>query len=189
MRQRTKAPDAARRAALPWYRYGWVWFVIAIPLAAVAGGIATAIVAVRSSDGVVAADYYKRGLAINEALSRRERARALGLAVDVVADGINGGDRVRLFVRAAQVLPAEPTVNVRLVHPGRAGADRTALLARAVAADDGRSAEFVGAWNDAAPAPANVAWELIVETPSWRIEGGAAALAAAPARSVRLSAH
>jgi hypothetical protein len=187
MRQRAAALPAERRAQLPWYRYGWVWFVIAIPLAAVLGGIATAIVAVRTSDGVVAADYYKRGLAINEALSRRDRARALGLAVELTADGINGGDRVRLTVRAADALPPEPTVTVRLVHPGRAGADRTALLARTAAAGDGRDAEFVGAWNDAASAPANVAWELIVETPSWRIEGGAGALAAA--RSVRLSAQ
>ncbi|HXF46738.1 MAG TPA: FixH family protein [Burkholderiaceae bacterium] len=188
MRLRAAALDAERQAGLPWYRHGWVWFVIAIPLVAVLGGIATAIVALRTGDGVVAADYYKRGLAINEALSRRERARALGLEAELTADGIDGGDRVRLSVRAAGALPPEPTVTVRLVHPARAGADRTALLARTAAASDGRSAEFAGSWADATSATANVAWELIVETPSWRIEGGAGALTAA-ARNVRLRAH
>lgn len=189
MNERAAAIERSGRDGSPWYRHGWVWFVIAIPLAAVLGGIVTVFLAVRSSDGVVAADYYKRGLAINEELSRHDRARALGLTLELMADGIDSGDRVRLTVSAAQPLPAEATVNVRLVHPGRAGADRTARLARTIAGGDGRGADFVGAWSETTPAPANVAWRLIVETQHWRVEGDARDLAAAPARSVRLVAR
>jgi hypothetical protein len=161
---------------VPWYRQGWPWFLLALPAAAVIGGIATTVLAVRSNDGVVAADYYKRGLAINEELSRRERAVALGVAVEFGAEGLRPGDAVRMHVRAEQPLPPEATLQVRLVHPGRSGADRTALLARIGASADGRSATYSGAWADAGAGggvPARVAWLLVVESAAWRIDGGA----------------
>jgi hypothetical protein len=164
---------------LPWYRQPWPWFLLALPAAAVIGGIATTVLAVRSNDGVVAADYYKRGLAINEELSRRERAVALGVAVELEAQGLHPGDTVRMRVRGDQPLPAEATLLVRLVHPGRAGADRTALLARSGVSADNRSASYSGAWADSAAdggsVPARVAWSLVVESAAWRVDGGAEA--------------
>jgi hypothetical protein len=39
----------------PWWRYGHVWLVIAGPLAVVLAGVATAVIAVRSPDPVLAA--------------------------------------------------------------------------------------------------------------------------------------
>ena len=62
--------------APPWYRQPWPWFLISLPAAAIIGCIVTTVLAVRSADGVVA-DYYQRGLSINNELARTRRARGL----------------------------------------------------------------------------------------------------------------
>lgn len=53
----------------PWWRYGYVWFIIAGPLAVVFAGLATAWIAVNNADPVVAQDYYRRGIEINKTLA------------------------------------------------------------------------------------------------------------------------
>ena len=62
-----------QEATRPWWRHGMVWLVIAGPAAVVVAGIATAVIAVRGADPVVASDYYRRGIEINRQLAR-ERA-------------------------------------------------------------------------------------------------------------------
>jgi hypothetical protein len=44
-----------QRDQRPWYRQFWPWFLIALPMIAVIGGIVTLIIAVRSSDPLVTA--------------------------------------------------------------------------------------------------------------------------------------
>ncbi len=41
------------RPALPWWRIGTVWLVLAGPVAVIAAGIATAVIAVHGADTVV----------------------------------------------------------------------------------------------------------------------------------------
>jgi len=79
----------------------------------------TASLAVRSDDGLVADDYYKRGLAINQSLDRTAAAAARGLqgTVDIADDG-----RVDVTLTGRGAWPA--TVRLRLSHPTQAGADR-----------------------------------------------------------------
>lgn len=167
---RTQQLTNEQRAALPWYRQAWPWLLIAPPAAAVIGGIATITLAVRSADGVVAADYYKRGLAINDQLARTQRAQTLGIRGTLTVLGIDGGDAVRLHLEAREPLPADAALKLRLVHPGRSGADREALLARASVAADGRSAEFSGQWLDTNPVRAAVGWGIVLEGRDWRID-------------------
>lgn len=159
--------------AKPWYREPWPWFLIALPATAVVGGIVTAVVAFRGADGVVAADYYKRGLAINEELSRRRLAASLGVEAELRIGGIEPGDFVGVRLFAAQPLAPEAALRVRLVHPGRSGADRSAVLTRVATNDGGRSAEYAGSWGDAAPVTGHPAWQVVVETARWRIDGDA----------------
>ena len=159
----------------PWYREPWVWFVIGLPLAAVIGSFATLTLAVRSDDGVVAEDYYKRGLAINEQLARSREAAQRGLVAAIEVDGVQPHDRVVLRLAGNQPLPLDPAIKLRLVNPGRSGADRVAVLAR-VPGGDALSAEFVGAWGEADPAHARVAWRVVVEGQTWRIDGDAGAV-------------
>jgi hypothetical protein len=65
---------SSNESALPWWRHGHVWLVIAGPALVVVAGVVTAVIAVRGADPVVESDYYRRGMHINEELAR---ARAL----------------------------------------------------------------------------------------------------------------
>jgi hypothetical protein len=164
----------------PWYRQAWPWLVMIPPASAVIGCIITITLAITSSDGMVAADYYKRGLAINEQLARTERAEALGLAAEVATRGVGAGDEVRVRLRSAQPLPPEAVLKLRLVHPGRDGADREAMLARVAVHDDGRSVDLVGQWGEAAAVGSQVSWRLVLEGREWRLDADASMILAGP---------
>ena len=160
---------------IPWYRQRWPWLLMVPPLAAVIGCTITIVLAVRSNDGVVVADYYKRGLAINAELSRSQRAAELALTAEVQAAGEGAGDGVYVRVSSAgEGVPPEAALRIRLVHPGRSGADRVAMLGRVLADPDGRSAEYRGAWEEATELHAPVAWRVVVEGRDWRLDGGIA---------------
>jgi hypothetical protein len=107
-------------AAKPWYREPWPWLLMAGPAAVVVAGAVTTWLAFATADGLVADDYYKRGLAINRELERDRAAAARGIAADVEARG--GVLRVRLRGAEPEVLFA------RLVHATRAGHDQRLRL-------------------------------------------------------------
>jgi len=56
----------------PWWKWGHVWLLIAGPAAVVVAGLVTAVIAVRSQDPLVAGDYYRRGVEINQTLAREK---------------------------------------------------------------------------------------------------------------------
>ena len=58
----------------PWYREPWPWILMSGPAVVVVAALATAVIAVRTADGLVAEDYYRRGVDINKRLTREERA-------------------------------------------------------------------------------------------------------------------
>ena len=76
-----------------------------------------------SNDGLVADDYYKQGLAINQTLSRDRTARAGAYTAHLLFTPQL--DRVRVSVSGAKPPDA---VLLRFVHPTRAGEDRTLRL-------------------------------------------------------------
>jgi hypothetical protein len=160
----------------PWYREPWVWLVWGLPATVVVASVITLVLAVRSDDGVVADDYYKRGLAINEQLARTREAVRLGLTAAIDLDGIQSYAKLRLRLTGTQPLPGDAAVKLRLVNPGRSGADRVAMLARTPSAD-AYNAEYIGAWGEADPASARVAWRVVIEGRDWRIDGDAGPLA------------
>ncbi|RZL64591.1 MAG: nitrogen fixation protein FixH [Variovorax sp.] len=66
--------DNATSAALPpepWWKFPYVWMVIAGPVAAMVVGFSMLFVALGSPDPVVAQDYYRRGIEINKTLADR----------------------------------------------------------------------------------------------------------------------
>lgn len=111
---------------VPWYREPWPWIVMAGPAIVVVAGFATAFIAFRSGDGLVAADYYKQGLAINRVLEREARAQALGVRATVQFS--ESRERVRVILRMPGPAPAE--LRLALVHPTRAGQDQSVALRR-----------------------------------------------------------
>ena len=112
------------QASGPWYREPWPWLLMAGPATVVVAGIATAVLAFRSSDGVVADDYYKQGLAINRVLERGARARLLGVTATVGFDNV--ANTVNILVTSHA--PALPRLRLTLVHPTRPGVDQAIVL-------------------------------------------------------------
>ena len=154
--------------ARPWYREPWPWILLAIPVATIIAGAITMLIALRGADGVVAEDYYKRGLEIGVEASRQERARMLGLRADVRWDGLAAGDAIRVTLHG-EASAAAPTLRLRLVHPAHSSADRVALLSRQ-RRDDGTVAS-VGAWPPATDASVPRVARVVLETEQWRIDG------------------
>lgn len=57
----------------PWWRHGYVWLILSGPAVVVVASIVTMVIAARGADPLVASDYYRRGIEINQQLAR-ERA-------------------------------------------------------------------------------------------------------------------
>ena len=78
----------------PWYRHRWPWFIMLGPFLAIVAGSYTGYLAFKHEDPLVVGDYYKRGKAINQDLSRDRAANALKLTATLhydVAGAVLGG--------------------------------------------------------------------------------------------------
>ncbi len=145
----------------PWYREPWPWLLMAGPAAVVVAGIATIWIAVVSSDGLVTEDYYKQGLAINQTLQREALAAERGYRGAVtVADA---GRRVSVRMQSAPGAQLPDALQLRVVHPTRAGRDGLVLLRRNAA----------GTYDGVGPELSAGRWMLILQDTqaSWRIDG------------------
>jgi hypothetical protein len=137
----------------PWYREPWPWLLMSGPAVVVVAGIATAFIAFRGADGLVADDYYKQGLSVNREIARDEAAGAMGLSGEVRLEP----GSVRVALRASAPLPDR--LMLRLAHHTRASEDRVVYLAR--------TAEGTFEAPLATLTPGR--WRVIVETPQWRV--------------------
>lgn len=115
-------PAVSASNARPWYREPWPWLLMAGPATVVVAGFITLALAMSGHDGVVADDYYKRGLAINQVLKRAEQARQLELS----GTASFAGDRVRVVLAGKTELP--DAVRLGLIHPTRSGGDQFVVL-------------------------------------------------------------
>lgn len=137
-----------------WYREPWPWILMAGPAAVVVASLVTAWLAIRSDDGLVADDYYKQGLAINQTLGRSDAAERLGIEAELhLADG-----RVRVWLGAAA---GRDTLTLRLMHPTRAGMDQSLNLA---AVEPG---VYEGLLQPLRPGR----WHVVLENRDWRLSG------------------
>ena len=155
-RENTRHPSlVTRHGAQPWYREPWPWILMAGPAAVIVAGAVTIWLAVSTSDGLVADDYYKRGLAINQELKRDEAATERGIAAGV--ERRDGVLRVRLQARTAM----PEAVFARLVHPTRAVQDQRLRLPRVAP----------GVYETSLVELPAGRWRVVVEDPlgEWRI--------------------
>ena len=112
-------------SAIHWSREPWPWLLASGPFLVVIASFVSAWFAVKSSDGLVSEDYYREGLAVQETLSRSEKATSLGLIAHlrITSDSLN----VALTTKAKGfALPA--ALRVTVSHPTRAGLDQTVLI-------------------------------------------------------------
>lgn len=157
--------------AKSWYREPWPWLLMLGPALVIVAGSFTMWLAMRTDDGLVADDYYKRGLAINQTLSRAQHASELALTALVQWRG----DSVEVSLTAAGSLP--PVLRLRLVHPTQAVADQLIEL-HTVA-----PGVYAGSWPAASAGRRLVVLEDFDRT--WRLAGEAAL----DAQSIALTSH
>jgi hypothetical protein len=111
----------------PWYREPWPWILAAGPFIVVIAACYTAWLAVKSNDGLVTDDYYRKGLAANQTIARSEQATKMGLVGGVRI----AGDLLTVRMQASEkdfVMP--PTLVVTVSHPTRAGLDQSRVLVK-----------------------------------------------------------
>jgi hypothetical protein len=151
------AMSSKQQATRPWYREPWPWILMAGPVATIFAGAATAWLAVASDDGLVADDYYKQGLAINQELRRERAAATRGIVARIEAG--QGELRIRLEGRG----PLPEALFVKLAHATRAGFDMRLRV-------ESRGA---GLYECALPPLAAGHWRVVVEDPrgEWRLAG------------------
>jgi len=155
-----------------WYREPWPWILMAGPAVVVVAGIFTAVLAIRSDDGLVVDDYYRRGLAINQTLRREARAGELNLAATASVSGA----WIRVTLRGMADPPK--VLRVRLIHPTRAGRDQSiALQHLAAGLYEGRFTPFAGEPRHMVIEDEQSTWRL---TGSWNGRGSAIELRARP---------
>ena len=109
----------------PWFREPWPWILMAGPAIVVVAGFVTAWLAVRSNDGLVEDDYYKKGLAVSQRIARDQEATGLGLSGELM---LGSAADVRLLLNAKQAGMVSDSVVLRIIHPTRAGSDQTIVL-------------------------------------------------------------
>jgi len=103
-----------------------VWLLIAIPGAAVVVGAIMLVFAVRTNDGLVDDDYYRRGLEINRSLERDRVAVEQGVLAQFAYDHATGSASVRL--QGSREFVAPPAVNISFLHATREGYDRELVV-------------------------------------------------------------
>ena len=112
-------------AVRPWYREPWPWILAAGPFIVVIAGFYTLWLAIKSNDGLVTDDYYKKGLAINQTIARSDQATRMGLVAGIRISG----DQMSVRLQASEAsFPVPPTLNVTISHPTRAGLDQSRVL-------------------------------------------------------------
>ena len=148
----------ASSRASPWYREPLVWMVVAIPAAAVVAGAVMLVLANVTWDGLVADDYYQRGMQINRSLARDAEAarRGLGASITFPAPGI-------VVVRLAgsdAMAPATGggSLNLLFARAARAGGDIRVPVAR-----------HGGEWRGVLPALPPGKWYVELGNEQWRL--------------------
>jgi uncharacterized protein len=145
----------------PWYREPWPWLLMSGPAIVVVAGLITIVLAVRTHDGLVVDDYYKRGLTVNMDLSRDLAAKTAGLHAKTTIDVAN--KRVTLgLVNAPAALN---NLTLTLSRASVVGHDQVITLQRTSRRDE--KSVFVGALQPLEPGK----WYATLDesSRSWRL--------------------
>jgi len=117
-------PINAKPSAPPWYKEPWPWILMAGPLIVAVAGFFTLWLAIRTDDGVVAEDYYQKGLAINRTLRSNELAATRHYRATIIIG--NAHSSVRVFLSGDGPLPS--SVRLRISHASQGGEEQVVVL-------------------------------------------------------------
>ena len=133
--------------------------VLAIPAAAVVVGAVILVLANVTWDGLVADDYYRRGMEINRSLARDAETARLGLRASV-AFPAPGVVEVRLAGRnGAATASGGDRLHLHFARAARAGKDIRILMTR----------DAAGTWRGPLPAMAPGKWYVELGNERWRL--------------------
>ncbi|MFA5081019.1 MAG: FixH family protein [Hydrogenophilaceae bacterium] len=142
----------------PWWSEPMVWLIIALPLAAVIGGITTVMIAYRYADTPAMGDYAKVGKGFEMVVDRDRKAAELAVGATMIAEP----GRLALSLDGNFATPPENLI-LTLAHPTNAAMDMVLQLNRI-----GEN-EYAAAY---ASVPAGKRYlELSPSDKSWRITG------------------
>lgn len=105
----------------PWYKFPLVWMMIAIPFSAIIMGVIMLWLAIDTDDGLVADDYYKQGLAINDVISRDKHAADLGLSAELDFD--NSTKVIKALFNSGSLATLPDFLSLHLQHATRENSD------------------------------------------------------------------
>lgn len=144
----------------PWYRHRWPWFIMLGPFLAIVAGSYTGWLAFTHQDPLVVGDYYKRGKAINQDLSRDRAASALKLTTSLRYDVQRGV--IQGTIRSHDKAYAAP-LQLHLAHATLP--EKDIKLALTPDAD--------GAFSAPLPMLERTRWQVLLEDGKhdWRLEG------------------
>lgn len=125
-----------REHSKPWHKYPLVWMMVFIPFSAVIMGVIMIWLAVDTDDGLVADDYYKQGLAINDVISRDKKAAELDLRAVIEFDNSTRVINVQFDKGLLESYPK--SLVLHLQHATRENSDATVLL------DHGIEDQYIG---------------------------------------------
>jgi hypothetical protein len=105
-----------------WYKEPWAWLVVLLPFSAVVAGISTLIIANTDADTLVVGEYYKKGKAINQDISKIKLAQKLGIKFQLHSENN------QLVLTPTGIETKFPLLNVYFFHPTQADKDFTLTL-------------------------------------------------------------
>ncbi len=140
-----------------WYRVPIVWMVIGIPLFSVVFTLSIVWISVKTFDGVVEDDYYRKGLEINRDLARDRYANSINLQAfgKIIGDKLN----VQFESDVGEVWPDR--LQLGFYHPTVANRDVILDLRHTSSGQYSASLSALG----------HGKWNVITGTDAWRLEG------------------
>lgn len=141
-----------------WYRIPIVWIVIGIPLFSVVFTLSIVWISIKTFDGLVVDDYYRKGLEINRDLARDRYASDINLvAFASISDG-----QLSLGLQSDSIETWPGKLKFGFYHPTVANRDVVMDLRH----------EGSGRYQSNEPVPlGHGKWNVIAETEIWRLEG------------------
>ena len=115
-----------QRISKPWYREPWPWLLMSGPALVVVAGTITAVLAVRTHDGLVADDYYKQGMSVNKDISRDLNAKT----ADIQAEASIDSTTQQVVVSVRHIPVNTRTLNLIFARATVSGRDRRVMLTR-----------------------------------------------------------
>ena len=140
-----------------WYKQFWPWFLIVLPMCAVAASLFTFYLASSGADSMVVDDYYKKGRAYNRDLTELKKAAELKM----IAHLSYKDDRVALTLEGAH--NQGEGIRVYFTHPTLEQEDHQLFM----------TADAKGVYRERLATPLiNGAWNLQIEAAdgNWRLQ-------------------